>query len=490
MAVKIKNQGANMRISTAFNLNKTQYEIDFVDIDPDQDTTLFIDPYLLGLRVDRWSMEAAGLVRSFFSHFLRLVAEGKEAKAFELFSHLHEPNETCLGLSIGKPRGNGVGSEDARKLFDSIVQSKAVKSGNIADLEDFSLFITGIGKDKISDITTNIIRGKLLEYTQEQCVLHGISLTSGIPVGPIWDPVRLNWIFDYRDSLIVDGKKILLTPKSIVSYCKLYTSETYYNKHVLEYLQHEHIRMGSIWVEHRKDGSPYVTKKTLKESVVEYSKEWLFDFTEKHPEVFKSFKEIQASSVKSLDSSSIDPDIDLHKVVDHLVERLTNIKTGAKEASEYHRVVVGVLELLLYPQVCSPVLEREINQGRKRIDIYYSNAAQDGFFNILHMIHKIPSAYIIVECKNYTKDIQNPELDQMVGRLSVNRGKFGIITCRDIDNKKLFLDRCRDSFKDDHGLIIPLVDTDFIESLGELKKGNKRHLEVVLTRLKDAIIMA
>ena len=106
------------------------------------------------------------------------------------------------------------------------------------------------------------------------------------------------------------------------------------------------------------------------------------------------------------------------------------------------------------------------------------------------MIHKIPSAYIIVECKNYTKDIKNPELDQMVGRLSVNRGKFGIITCRDIDNKKLFLDRCRDSFKDDHGLIVPLVDMDFIESLEEMKKGNQRHLEVILARLKDAIIMA
>lgn len=479
-----------MRISAEFNLKKTQYEVDFVDIDPEQDTTLFVDPYLLGLRVDRWSLEASALVRSFFSHFLSLVAEGKEAKAFELFSHLHEPNETCLGLSKGKPRGNGVGSEDARKLFDSIIQSKAVKSGNIEDLEDFSLFIPGIGKDKISDITTNIIRGKLLEYTQEQCALHGISLTAGIPVGPIWDSVRLNWIFDYRDTLIVDGKKILLTPKGIVSYCKLYTSENYYNKHVLEYLQHEHIRMGSMWVEHRRDGSPYVTKKTLKENVVEYSKEWLYDFTEKHPEVFKSFKDIQASSVRSLDSSSIDPSMDLHKVVNHLILRLTNINAGAKEASEYHRVVVGVLELLLYPQVCSPVLEREINQGRKRIDIYYSNAAKDGFFNVLHMIHKIPSAYIIVECKNYTKDIKNPELDQMVGRLSVNRGKFGIITCRDIDNKKLFLDRCRDSFKDDHGLIVPLVDMDFIESLEEMKKGNQRHLEVILAGLKDAIIMA
>ncbi|MBI7340698.1 hypothetical protein JEV24_13745 [Pseudomonas aeruginosa] len=479
-----------MKITEIFKLGKSQFEIDFVDIDPDLDTRLFVDPYLLGFRIDRWSVEAASLVRSYFSHFLKLIAEGKNDAAFELFSHLHEPNETCLGLSSGKPRGNGVGSEDAKRLFDSIIQSKAIRSGNVADLEDFRLFIPGIGKDKISDVTTNIIRGKLLEYTQEQCKLHGIPLSQGIAVGPIWDPIRLNWISDHCDSLVINGKKILLTPKSIVSFCKIYTPEVYYNKHVLEYLQHEHIRMGSIWVEHRKDGSPFVSKKTLKESVVDYSKEWLFDFTEKHPEVFKSFKETQALAVKPLDNESIDPDLDIGKVIDHLIVHLQSITPGSNDASSYHRAIVGIIEILLYPNVCNPVLEQEINQGRKRIDIYYSNAAREGFFYSLHMIHKIPCAYVIAECKNYSKDIRNPELDQMIGRLTVNRGKLGIIACRNIDNKKLFLERCRDSFRDDHGLILPLTDEDFIESLKELKKGNARHLETLLSNLKDAIIMS
>jgi hypothetical protein len=42
--------------SEFFNLNKTQAEIDFVDIDLEIDTPLYIDPYALTTREDDWSV--------------------------------------------------------------------------------------------------------------------------------------------------------------------------------------------------------------------------------------------------------------------------------------------------------------------------------------------------------------------------------------------------------------------------------------------------
>ncbi|MBA7853115.1 hypothetical protein HV357_21695 [Enterobacter cloacae] len=471
-----------MRISKIYSLGKSQFELDFIDIDVNKDIPLFIDPYFLSIRKDKWSVDASRTLKSFFETFIQLIRRGKDDDARLLFSFLHEPNETRLGLSRGKPRGNGMGDVDADKLFHSIKTSKAVNSGLVEDLEDFKFFIPGIGKDKISDMSTNIIRRHLLDYTKQQCLLWNIPLTKNINVGHWWDRRIRKWVTNYDESLVVNDKLTLLVPKGIVSFCKHTTSDKYFNKFVLEFLQNEHIRMGSVFVKHREDGSPYVTKKDLKEKAVTYSKEYLLEFSEKHPEVFRDYKDWIKKNTISIDNEEIDDNLNRIQVVDYLLDKLSNTLPGPEKASEYHRLIVGILELLLYPNISAPSVEHEVNSGRKRIDILFENSAENGFFYNLHMIHKISCPYIFVECKNYRNDVKNPELDQLSGRFSPNKGRFGLLLCREINDDKLFLDRCADTLKDDRGLIIPLTDSDLISALKKYKVGEQKNLEDILNK--------
>jgi len=141
--------------------------------------------------------------------------------------------------------------------------------------------------------------------------------------------------------------------------------------------------------------------------------------------------------------------------------------TGKADANIYHARVEALLSALFYPSLAMPEIEEEIHEGRKRVDISYTNVASDGFFRFLGR-HKITSPYIFVECKNYGNEVANPELDQLSSRFSPLRGKFGILTCRSFQNKDLFLRRCRDTALDHRGYVVALDDSDLIRLVDDV----------------------
>ncbi|MFN8334465.1 MAG: hypothetical protein U0U09_05005 [Cyclobacteriaceae bacterium] len=474
-----------MKISRIYNLNKSQAELDFVDIDPTGDLPLFLDPFFLSKKQDNWSHEATLTLRSFFQQVIDLIRNGNENEAKELFDHLHEPNSTCLGMSVGDPQGRGVGNEDTDKIYESLLRSRAIQTGLIQDIEDNILFVDNFGKDKLSDMTTNIITRHLIQYTQCQCQLHNIPLTPGTTSGYFWNRQENEWQTEYTEMLVVNNKKLLLVPKGIVSFSKGYTPDKYYNHFVLEFLQNEHLRMQSALVQRKRNGVQFVTKKSIKE-INPQSKEFLRRFTREHPEVLTQFK--NETEIKSLANIEI-TDINIRPILQDLIARLRVIPTGNDDASNFHNLIMGILEIVFYPNLINPVKEQEIHQGRKRIDISFDNASKVGIFRRLSENHRIPCPYIFVECKNYSRDVANPELDQMGGRFSVNRGQVGFVVCRSIDNMELFIERCRDTYRDGRGLIIPLVDEDIIQLLENYNDWNPEFTEQFLSnRIREITI--
>lgn len=144
-----------------------------------------------------------------------------------------------------------------------------------------------------------------------------------------------------------------------------------------------------------------------------------------------------------------------------LLDAVLNTPTGASDATNYEDRIEALLTALFYPDLTNPNVQHKIHAGRKRIDITYTNMAADGLFRSISLHH--PAMRIAVECKNYNKDIANPELDQMIGRFSPSRGRVGLLISRKFENKQLFLDRCRDTAKDNNGFIIALDDDDLRE---------------------------
>jgi hypothetical protein len=450
----------------------------------DGDLPLFIDPFAISQRIDRWSQECHRTLVAYFERVVHAIKDGELLVARELLLHLREPNETRLGLSRDKPQGAGIGRYQSEQLYNALKLSAAVKTGFLNFLEESELLIEGISFDKISDLTTNVIRGHLAEYTKQQCNLFGIP-TYQVSIGSYYSFQAGDWLGDYFDLPVIEEKPVLLVPKMIARYTPSYVHPKYYNHFVLKYLQEEHLNAGSNLVRTLKNQNRVVYKKDLK-AIFPCTKEFLYSFSKNHPEVMQQYREFLEKMEKKGKPCIVEPE-DEPLVADALITMLSSINSGSDGASEYHNFMIGLVEFIFFPNLIYPQKEREIHQGRKRIDIVMENGANDGVFNRLHQIRKLPCAFVAFECKNYTTEIANPELDQIAGRFSPNRGLFGILCCRQFQDRQKFIERCRDTFKDSRGLIVPLDDHIITKWLHFIKEKKREFLDEEMSRLIDEV---
>jgi hypothetical protein len=472
--------------SQAFGLGKSQSELDFVDIALARDNQLFLDPFSVSQELDRWSRDAATTVGMFFQQVIDDIRGGHEDNAKRLLLNLREPNETRLGYSANRPQGAGIGDEQAAEIFDALRTSAAVKQGFISALEECELMIPGISHDKISDLTTNILRGHLVDYTLAQCQLHNVAVQN-VAIDPIFDIDTMQWEEHHVELPVWGNQPIMLVPKSAVRYSPAYHCGRYYQHYVLNFLKARELAnprsnlVRLIRNERKKTERRVVRKKDLAERYPR-AKDFIFQFSRENPEVLREYREALGKIERTDRASDVDSD-DETVIADALAEVLRNTGTGGDHATTYHRLMVGIVELIFYPKLLHPKKEKEIHDGRKRIDIIMENGAHTGIFYALPNIRRMPSAYVPLECKNYGREVGNPELDQISGRFSVNRGKVGFLCCREFQNRNLFVQRCRDTLTDDRGLVLPLDDSTVLRYLVLIAQGNRNELETEWSKL-------
>jgi len=153
----------------------------------------------------------------------------------------------------------------------------------------------------------------------------------------------------------------------------------------------------------------------------------------------------------------------------HVQAALSNvlsIPVGSDDATNYHRGVFDLLKLLFASSLADMAVEEEIASGTKRVDIVGTNIAAAGFFYWIKENYP-PCAFIFIECKNYTGEVSNPEIDQLLGRLSDARGKLGLLICRQAKDPNRLQLRCREASLQGQGRILALTDANLATLVGE-----------------------
>lgn len=190
------------------------------------DLPLFIDPFLLfNSEKPEYKALHDGIIR--YLRFLRTKSERGDIspgliKAWYCFS---EVKQNWLGFTEEGNTGRGLGRDFARALDANLVHvfknfgNERITRGS--HLEKLCLIHAGVGRDMISDFTTNLIKDYLLSYTEGFAKAHISSyLVRVVSVGRAYFSYDFErWMpKTYTLPVCQDGDDfVILTPKDILT---------------------------------------------------------------------------------------------------------------------------------------------------------------------------------------------------------------------------------------------------------------------------------
>lgn len=188
------------------------------------DLPLFIDPFLLfnseNSNYQNLHKEIIRYMRFLKEMSLDQAIKPELIKAWFTFP---EVKQNWLGFSLSGNKGHGLGHDFARSLnrnlnsvFRNFGEETITRSSH---LEKLCLVKEGIGRDNISDFTTNLIKNFLASYTQEFASKH---LSQKHIKAVRLNKVRFNyetrsWTSETFKLPYLNNDYVLLTPKDILT---------------------------------------------------------------------------------------------------------------------------------------------------------------------------------------------------------------------------------------------------------------------------------
>jgi hypothetical protein len=450
-----------------------QFDVDFVIPRLEADLPIGIDPFLLYKSRDPLFREMHKAVLRVFGEGLRAVHGGQLSEARRLLD-FPEPAEIGMGYAKGTKRGSGIGDHLAGLIIDTLQGAPALQERGIKHIEEFQLLSVGIGADRISDIAADILKATLIDYTQRQCELWSIPLASGVPVEHVLDLDALEWSDGHYDlpTSPVDGSPIILVPRRIVRALPWINYDDYVRSEFASYLRAKR--------SHDATDSGRGSASLAKTDIVTVSRQEM-----ERVDRYVTRKEEQAQDAQP--SSEYLGDASQVEQAQRLRVRLSGTPTGLKDAHDFQRLALEILNFLFNPELIDGRLEVRTIDGTERRDIIFTNDSDATFWSYLRSEHS--SLLLMFEAKNKDK-LSNSDIAQVATYLGDRLGRLGFMLVRSAPG----VNQTRKAFSvynDSHPrkIILFLSDDDLHEMLDMTCKGKNamRHVQSVYRHFRTTV---
>lgn len=437
------------RLTDHFGIPLLQEEADFAIPFLDEDIPLCVDPFLL------WkspSMQDKSLYASLINSVNRLgylTAANKTSEAQELLIASSECEEIGMGFS-GTRRGSRIGASTAQRILDLFRDVPQIRSVGFGHFEEIQLFVDGIGRDRISDITCSFLKSFLIDFTIDQCQRHKIP-TADVIVHQVYDLTKEAFLSERVTLPLnpVTKKPTILVPKRWLRRAPWINYDDYADNFYFKQIV--------------KDGPP-----TDRVAVLNFNRH-NYDLVQVY---IKERERLQADCK----NDPLFRPIPVHSATRKLAS-IRKLPSGKIDNADkhYEDLVVQLMASLLYPQLDFAREQSRTESGVLIRDLIFYNNRTVPFLKDIY--DDYGSRQIVMELKN-VKEVEREHINQLNRYLNDTFGKFGILVTRNRLTSAMFKNTI-DLWAGQRKCIIVLTDED-LSLMGSVFRNRQRlPLEVI-----------
>src|SRR5256885_1912309 len=371
-----------------------------------------------------------------------------------------EPREIGLGYTRSGTAGSGVGPEIAKEIAYTFKNSPALLSRGLRHIEELQLICPGMGHDRISDMTANVLKLFLISYTQEQCDSWNIPVVNDVPISHYFNFDEMGWRDGYFDLPINPSTKgpLLLVPRRILRILPWINYDDYVGEYKKIFLRPVS-RHSSLRLKLRKGAR----KETVDESAPAPKPE-VCQVTSQNTVALDAYvdrKEKEAAKAEPTELSTLKDRDQLKEHAESLIKELSSIESGKDDAYKYQDIVHRMLTFSFHPHLADGKPQERTYAGTLIRDLIFTNEGARNFWR--YLMQTYGNLLVVFELKN-KKDITGSDVDQVATYLGDTMGRFGILVSRENQSSTSF-NRRRAIFNKDTArkVILHLADKELID---------------------------
>ncbi|SEK88879.1 hypothetical protein [Nitrosovibrio tenuis] len=421
------------RITDYHGISKCQADLDFAIQFFDEDIPLYVDPFLLWKSPSQQDQALHTAITNSFNYLNYLLKKKRETDAVNILIGISECSE--VGLGVAKTRkGKKIGEKQAQQVLSLFRDIPEYSQFGFTHFEAVQLYISGISKDRVSDIACNYIKSFLIDYTIEQCEIHGIPIES----------VILDGIYNYKEHRLDINQKaylpvnpqtkspILFTPKRWLRYTPWINFDDYFRS----YCPKDEI----------------FNPEELEESRVK-----VLNYNRENYGVVEEYIKYKDKTSRDCKNDPLFSQIPVLSASRKLSEIL-KLNTGKEDGADwrYENLSSELLASLLYPHLDFAQTQSRTDSGRHIRDLIFYNNRDLDFLNDIFTDYG--NRQLIIEMKN-VRSIEREHINQLNRYLHDAIGRFGVFLTRNPLSKPMF-ENTVDLWSSQRKCIIALTDDD------------------------------